>query len=149
MLGTRRPGTGVCRALRARSVSGVSPRMSPGRGCPRKTGGVRGSVRRGVCGALRAPGSGVSEKCPDSVLGVSKRCPGHSGDTLGTLFGHSGARCPDGSRRHPPFSGTLPRRHSRGHFGPEGARETPVPGQRVIKFSEGKRTAWARCRQTP
>ena len=78
LLGTRRPGTGVSRARRARSVPGVSPRVSP------ETGGVPRSVRRGVCGALRAPGSGVSEKCSESVFGVSKRCPGHSG----TLSGH-------------------------------------------------------------
>ena len=30
-----------------------------------------GSVFRGVCGALRALGSGVSKKCPESVPGVS------------------------------------------------------------------------------
>ena len=46
--GTPRPATGVSRALRARSVSGVSPRVSP------KTGGVHRSVRPGVHGA-RAP----------------------------------------------------------------------------------------------
>ena len=68
----------------------------------------------GVSGALRAPGSGVSKKCPESVPGVSKRCSGHSGDTLGTLFGHSGARGP----RDTP--GTLRARR---------ARKTPVAGR--------------------
>ena len=91
VLRTPRPATGVSRALRARSVPGVSP----------KTRGVQGSVRRGVSGALRAPGSGVSKKCPESVPGVSKRCPGHSGETLGTLFGHPVGH----SLGHPRFSG--------------------------------------------
>ena len=68
----------------------VSPRVSP------KTGGVRGSVRRGVSRAFRPPSSGVSKKCPESVPRVSKRCPGHFGDTLGTHFGHSGALGPKG-----------------------------------------------------
>ena len=71
---------------------GVSPRVSP------KTGGVRRSVRRGVSGALRAPGSGVSKKCPESVPGVSGTPCWHSGDTFGTLFGHSGAWGPKGPR---------------------------------------------------
>ena len=50
---------------------------------PPKTGGVQGSIRQGVSGALRAPGSGVSQilKCPESV-------PRHLFDTLGTLSGH-------------------------------------------------------------
>ena len=84
-LRTPRPATGVSRALRARSVPGGSPRVSP------KTGGVRGSVRRDVSGALWAPGSGVSKKCPESAPGVSKRCgaqrapetPGAVGQSLG------------------------------------------------------------------
>ena len=124
VLRTPRPATGVSRALRARSVPGVSPRVSP------KTGGVRGSVRRGVFGALWAPGSGVSKKCPESVRGVSKRCLGRSGDTLGTLFGHSGAWGPKGPGDAPSdtpsdtpgFWG-----HSRGHsgdtLGPKGPRD--------------------------
>ena len=60
-----------------RSLSGLS-----GPKCPR-------GVPRVVSGALRSPGSGVSKKCPESVPGVSKRCPGHSGDTLGTLLDNS------------------------------------------------------------
>ena len=59
-----------------RSLSGFS-----GPKCP-------GSVPRGVSGVLRAPGSRVSQKCPESVPGASKRCPEHSGDTLRTLSGH-------------------------------------------------------------
>ena len=58
---------------------------------------MSGEVSRG---ALRAPGSRVSKRCPESVPGVSKRCAGHSGDTLGTPFGHSGAR--GGPRDTPP-----------------------------------------------
>ena len=60
-------------------------------------------VSRGVSGALCGPGSGVPKKCPKSVPGVSKRCSGHSGDTLGTLFGHSGAR--DTPARETPVAG--------------------------------------------
>ena len=101
-----RPATGVSRA---RSVPGVSPRVSP------KTGCVRESVRQGVSGALQAPGSGVSKKFPESVPGVSKRCPGHSGDTLGTLFGHSGA--PETPLSDTPSDTPGFRGHPRGHFG--------------------------------
>ena len=36
------------------------------------------------------------------VVGVSKRCPGHFGDTLGTLFGHFGARGPKDPWDTPP-----------------------------------------------
>ena len=67
----------------------------------------------------KCPGSvprGVQKVCPESVPGVSKRCPGQSGDILGTLSGHSGARGPKGARDTPRDTpGTLP-----GHFGPEG-----------------------------
>ena len=45
-----------------------------------ESGGVGGSVRRGVPGTLWALGSGVSKKCPESVPGLF--------DTLGTLSGH-------------------------------------------------------------
>ena len=142
-LRSRRPATGVCRALRARSVPGVSPRVSP------KMGGVRGSVRRGVPGALRAPGSGVSKKCPKSVPGVSKRCPGHSGHTL---FGHSGARGPKGPGDTP--SDTPPdtphfRGHSQAHSGTlrtRRARETPVAGRRDRNPSSGTPSSPLRCR---
>ena len=64
---------------------------------------------------------GVSKKSPESVPGVSKRCPGHSGDTLGTLFGHSGAWGPKSPRDTPKDTpGTLRARK---------ARETPVAGR--------------------
>ena len=86
VLRSRRPATGVSRALRARSVPESVPENG---GCPREcpTGCLRG---------LRARCSGVSKRCPESVPGVSKRCPGHSKDTLGTPFGHSGAPGPKG-----------------------------------------------------
>ena len=104
-LRTRRPATGVSRALRARETPE--------------------SVPRGVFGARRALGSGVSKKCPESVPGVSKRCPGHSGDTLGTLFGHSGFWGPTGPKNTPRDTlGTLRARR---------ARETPVAGRQVRK----------------
>ena len=96
-----RPATGASRALRARSVPGVSPKVSP------NTGGVQGSVRQGVSRVLRAP----APECPKSVPRVSPECPGHlflhSGDTLGTLFGHSFEHPVGHSLGHPPFSGTL------------------------------------------
>ena len=71
-LGTRRPGTGVSRALRARSVPGVSPRASPKTG-----GGVRGSVRRGVCGALR--GADTPSDTPSDTLRFRGHSRGHPG----------------------------------------------------------------------
>ena len=79
-LRTPRPATRVSRALRTQSVTRVSPRVSP------VSDGVSGGV-------LKALGdTQVSTKCPKRVPGVSKKCPGHSGDTLRTLFGHSGGR---------------------------------------------------------
>ena len=103
-------------------VNGL-PRFATPPTCYRSLSGPKcpESVFRGVSGALRAPGSGVSKKCPESVPGVSKRCPGHSVDTLGTLFGHSGARGPKGPRDTPKDTlGTLRARR---------ARETPVAGR--------------------
>ena len=47
------------------SVPGSVPESVP------ENGGVRRSVPRGVSGALWAPGSGVSKKCPESVPRVS------------------------------------------------------------------------------
>ena len=101
------------------------PRPATGLGkCP-------GSVPRGVSGALQTPGSGVSKKYPESVPGVSKRCPGHSGDTLGTLFGHCGGRGPKGPRDTPRDTpGTLRARR---------ARETPVAGREARRGMEGHR----------
>ena len=65
----------------------------------------------------------MSRECPRSVKKVS----GHSGDTLGILFGHSGARCQKGPRDTPSdtpsdiphFRGHFVG-HTPGHFGPEG-----------------------------
>ena len=79
------------RALRARSVPGVSDRVSPK---IRVSEGVSGGVSRGPSGP-RAP------ECPKGVPRVSPECPGHlvdTPDTLGTPFGHSGARGPEGPR---------------------------------------------------
>ena len=84
------------------------------RECPRKPGCLRECLTE------------CPKKCPESAPGVSKRCPRHSADTLGTLFGHSEARGPKGPGdtpwdtpgRHPGFRGHS-RRHSRRHFGPE------------------------------
>ena len=86
-----------------KSLSGPSGPKCPGEcptRCPRKWG---------VSGALRAPGSGVSRRCPESVPGVS----GHLFDTLRTRFWHpefGAQRAPETPRgtlpRTPPFSGT-------------------------------------------
>ena len=91
-----------------RSLSGPS-----GPKCP-------GSVPRGVSGALRAPGSGVSKKCSQSVPRVSPECPdtfltlrGHSGDTFWTLRSPG----PEGPQRHPEG-------HSRDTSGPKGPRDS-------------------------
>ena len=128
-LRSRRPATGVSRALRARVFRGVSPRVSP------KTGvseGVSHGLSPGFFGP-RAP------ECPKSVLRVfpecQKRCPRRSGDTLGTLFGHSGARGPkspgdtpwDTRSDTPVFGDTLgdTPQDTRARR----ARETPVAGQ--------------------
>ena len=111
--------------------------------CPRKQGcltecpteclcGPKGSVS----GALRATGSGVSKKCPESVPRVSGTPFSHSGDTLGTLFGHTGTRGSKGPGDTPlrateTLRGTLRQtptpRDTR-------ARETPVAGRRDRKI---------------
>ena len=85
-----------------RSLSGPS-----GPKCP-------GSVPRGVSGALRAPGSGVSKKCRRECPRSVKKVSGHSGDTLGTLWGHFLTL-----RR---TNSTL--RHSRDTSGPKGPRDS-------------------------
>ena len=93
------------------------------------SGPNRGSVRRGVPGALWAPGSGVSKKRPESVPGVSKRCL----DTPGTLSGHfldtpePSAQSTAGTPRRtlprtPPIFGDT--------LGDTPDRETPVAGRR-------------------
>ena len=91
-----------------RSLSGPS-----GPKCP-------GSVPRPRC---LGPGP-QKQECPKSVPRVSrsvKKVFGHSGDTLGTRFGHSGARGPKGPRNTPKDTpGTLRARK---------AREAPVAGR--------------------
>ena len=75
-----------------RSLSGPSgPKCSRG-------------VPWGVSGALRAPGSGVSKKYPESVPAV-KRCP-DTPDTLGPLLGPQRPG-PEGPRDTPRDTGTL------------------------------------------
>ena len=121
------------RALRARSVPGsvresvpenrgvresVSGRVSPGE-C------LRGSVSGGVSPGGVSPGECLRGPFgPQCVQKVFRECVWsvrtpfwHSGDTLGTLFGHSGARrarrapetLPRTLSRTPRFSGTLAR----------------------------------------
>ena len=88
---------------------------------PKWSGSVPRGVPRGVSGALRTPGSGVSKKCPESVPGVSKgvRTPrGHSRDTFWTLRGPKGPR--DTPRNTP--------RDTPGALRARRARETPVAG---------------------
>ena len=91
----------------SQSATGVS-RALPGPKCP-------GSVPRGVSGALRAPASGASKKCPQSVPRVSKRCP----DTPGTLSGHFLA--PEAGARRAPET---PRETLPDTSGPKGPRDS-------------------------
>ena len=87
-----RPATGVSRALRARSLPGVSFGVSLGPFAP------------------RAP------ECPKSVPRVSPECQKGVPHTPGTLSGHFSDTPEPGARRAPETPrGTLP-----GHFGPEG-----------------------------
>ena len=81
-LGKPRPARRVFRALRALPESDRQ-------GVPKM-----GSVPRGVSGALRAPGSGVSKRCPESVPGVSGHFR-HSWDAFLTLrsLGPEETRC--------------------------------------------------------
>ena len=117
LLHTPRPATGVSRVQSVpRAVPEVSPRK---RGRPREcpTGCLWGASHPGLRSVQKA-----SRECAQGV----KRCPGHSGDTLGRLSQHFSdtpePRAPETPReilsRTPPFSGT--------HFGPEG--ESPVAG---------------------
>ena len=101
-----------------RGLSGHRARVSwecP-RECPRKRGVPDGVSPRGVSGAFRALGSGVSKKCPESVPRVPNRCPEHSGPEgpQRHLVGHSVG--------HPRFRGHS-RGHSPGHSGPRGPRD--------------------------
>ena len=124
---TPRPAAGISRTLRARSVLGSVSESVP------ENGGVRGNVPRGVSGLFgpRAP------EYPKSVPRVCPECLEHLFDTLGTLFGHSGARgpkVPETPRgtfpRTPPFSGTLSETLPR-TLRARKARETPVAGRGV------------------
>ena len=72
-----------------------------------------GSVPRGVSGALRAPGSGVSKKCPRSVRDTFLTLRGHSRDTFWTLWSPG----PEGPQRHPEG-------HSRDTSGAKGPRDS-------------------------
>ena len=109
-LRTPRPAAGVSRALRARSVPGVLPRVSP------KTGGC---LRECPTGCRRGP----SGPGPRSVQKVSRECPRSVRDTFLTLRGHSQDTfwtLP----RTPPVFGDTPGDTS----GPKGPRD-PVAGR--------------------
>ena len=116
------------------SLKPFGPEVSPEcpRECPRKWG-VSEGVSDGGCPRPKGPGLRsvqnfkVSRECPRSVKKVS----GHSGDTLGTLFGHSGARSPKGPGDTPSdtpsdtphFRGHSPA-HSRDTSGLKGLRDS-------------------------
>ena len=118
-LRSRRPATGVSRALRARSVPESVPENG---GCPRE----------------------CPTGCPKSVPRVSPECPGHLFDTPGTLSGHFLDTPEPGARRAlwtlrrtlprtaPVFGDTLG--DTPGTLRARRARETPVAGQRDHKF---------------
>ena len=120
-----------------RSLSGPSgpkcPRSVP-ESVPKKRGGVRGSVRRGVSGAPEC--QKVSRECPRSVRDTFLTLRGHSR----TLFGHSGARArrgPDTPRRTlprtpPVFAETLG--DAPGTLRARRAQKTPVAGRGVCKL---------------
>ena len=110
-----------------RSLSGPSGPKCP-RSVPESVPENGGCPRECPTGCPRGPsGPGLR-----SVQKVSRECPGtlsgHFLDTPGTLSGHPVGH----SLGHPPFSGTLSGT-LRGHFGPEGTRETPVAGRRDRK----------------
>ena len=96
LLQSPRPATGVSRALRARSVPGVSVGVFLGPSAP----GLR-SVQR------------VSWECPRSVKKVSRTLRGHSRDTFWTLRSPG----PEGPQRH--LEG-----HSWDTSGPKGPRDS-------------------------
>ena len=78
----------------------------------------------------------MSRECPRSVTKVSRTLWGNSRDTFWTLrsprpegpWGHP----PGHSVGHPDFRGHSVR-HSPGHSGPKGPRESPVGGRRCLK----------------
>ena len=89
----------------------LSRHIGPGecpRECARKSGCVRECPGECVRGPLGPTSQRVSKRCPKSVSGVSRRCPGHSGDTLGTPLGALWGPGPKGPQRHSPG-------HSLGH----------------------------------
>ena len=96
-LRSRRPATGVSRALRARSVPEVSPRVSP------KMGGVRGSVRRGSRDTFWTLWSPGPEGPRGHPVGHSLGHPPFSGtlswDTPGTLRARRARETPVAGRR--------------------------------------------------
>ena len=104
-----------------RGLSGPSGPSVPG-SVP-ENGGVRRSVPTGCLWGPSGPRLGsVQKSVPRVSPNVSKRCPGHSGDTFWTLrsLGPEGRqRHPVGhSVGHPRFRG-----HSPGHSGPKGSRD--------------------------
>ena len=106
------------------------------RECPRKRG-VSAGVSDGVSPGPFKPALQSVQKV-SRVPRVSKRCPEHSGDTLGTLFGHSGAQGPKGPGDTPsdtPADTPRFRGHARGHSGHEGAQKTPAAGRGVRNAS--------------
>ena len=136
------PATGVFRALRARSVPGVCPRVSP------KTGGVRGSVPRGVSAARRA------QECPKSVPRVSAECLKHLFDTARTLSGHfldtpepfgPETPCETLPRTAPVFRDALG--NTRGTLRARRAWKTHAAGRCVRKYLCRLQRTWSRNRQ--
>ena len=110
----------------ATRVSGRGPKCPPG-SVPENGGCPRECPTGCLWGPLRAPSSGVSKK-------VSRECPGHLFDTLGTLSGHfldtpetpSGGTLPRTRPFSATLSGTLP-----GTLRARRAPETPVAGRGV------------------
>ena len=134
-------GSKVCSVFEIRSPFETSPtpyrRLRPGecpRECPRKSECPRECPGECLAGPS-APGPRVSKRSPESVPGVSKRCP----DTPETLSGHSGARGPKGPRDTPPntlsdtqISGDTLSDTPRDTSGPKGPKP-PVGGWGCLK----------------
>ena len=100
VIGQFSPHVGVISLQEALGPSGPKCPGECPRECPRKSGCPRERVSGGVSRGPFGPQSvqKVSRECLRSVKKVS----GHSGDTLGTPFGHFGARGPKGPRDTPP-----------------------------------------------
>ena len=118
-LRTPRPATGVSRALRARSVPGVSPRVPR---CPTSP---------------FAPRSGVSKRCPESV-------PTFLTLHAGTLSGHFLDTTKPGAPSDTPSDTRRFRGHSRGHSGDNSAQETPV-ADRGVRKTKSERKSCSHC----